>query len=172
MGSRARLDALIVTVFIFGGVTAPSASAVPPDDACSLLTPAQVSAVLGVSVGAGSHQTPKYLKTCTWTQPNAPMIGSKNVALSLKTVDAFKSTKTQIEQARALAKAEKSEAQPDVTPISGIGEDAYYSTDGAHMSLSVKKGDVAFNVAVRGDFPSDQVKAMEKALALQILSKL
>jgi hypothetical protein len=169
---RPSFDALIIAVFIFGGATAPSASAAPPDDACSLLTPAQVSAVLGVSVGAGSHQSPKYLKTCTWTQPNGPMIGSKNVALSLKTVEAFKNTQTQIEQAGALAKAEKSDAQPAVTPISGIGDDAYYSTDGAHASLSVKKGDVAFNVAVRGDFPSDQVKAMEKTLASQILSKL
>jgi hypothetical protein len=59
------------------------------------------------------------------------------------------------------------------TPVSGIGDDAYYTTaSGLGTNLSVRKGDVAFNIALHGDFPIDQIKAKEKTLALQILSKL
>lgn len=49
----------------------------------------------------------------------------------------------------------------DESPLSGLG-----------TNLSARKGDVAFNIALHGDFPVDQIKAKEKTLALQILSKL
>src|ERR1700691_3198478 len=50
------------------------------DDACSLLSQARVSEVLGVSVGPGSHQseTPNGHRICTWelgpTSPKRLMI--------------------------------------------------------------------------------------------------
>jgi len=80
--------------------------------------------------------------------------------LSLKTTEAFNIGKTPI---KGIIK----------TPVSGIGEEAYYTTaSGLGTNLSVRKGDVAFNIALHGDFPVDRIKAKEKTLALQILSKL
>ena len=50
---------------------APPALAATPVDACLLLAPAQLSSAFGIPIGAGSHTTPQYLKTCTWL-PSAP----------------------------------------------------------------------------------------------------
>jgi hypothetical protein len=36
-------------------------------------------------------------------------------------------------------------------------------------NLSLRKGTVAFNIALHSDLPVDQIKAKEKDLALQIL---
>src|SRR5260370_37138309 len=69
MPCKICLGAVIAAIFIVGAATAPSATAAPTDDACSLLTQAQVSAALGASVGPGSYQGPPYKKTCTWTVP-------------------------------------------------------------------------------------------------------
>ncbi|MBS0396901.1 MAG: hypothetical protein JSR54_19935, partial [Proteobacteria bacterium] len=48
------------------GLLAPLA-AHAETDACTLATPAQVGAAVHVSVGAGTHVTPTFVKTCTWT---------------------------------------------------------------------------------------------------------
>lgn len=58
------------------------------------------------------------------------------------------------------------------TPVSGVGDDAYYiTTPGLGTGLNVKKGNSAFQIRVNG-FPVDQTKAMEKTLALDVLAKL
>ena len=62
MHSKNTLGAIIAAIFIIVAAAAPSAVAAPPSDACPLLTPAEISAVVGVSVGAGAHMTPTYLK--------------------------------------------------------------------------------------------------------------
>jgi hypothetical protein len=67
LSSKINLGAVIAAIFIVGAATAPLATAAPADDACSLLTQAQVSAALGVSVGAGSYESPTFKKTCRWT---------------------------------------------------------------------------------------------------------
>ena len=171
---------LIITVFlgIFStlgaGGSVPAVAAPVSDDACSSLTQAQVSGVLGVSVGAGSHQPLENLKTCIWSSANAPLIGRKSVTLNLKTAEAYEGGKKLLEQAKALAEAEKDEdAQVlGTTPVSGIGDNAFYSTDGVHTTLSVKKGNAAFDVTVAGDLPGEKAKAMEKTLAQDVLAKM
>ena len=53
--------------------------------------------------------------------------------------------------------------------------DAFYTTmsPGPRATLNVKKGNVAFNVAVQSSqIPVEKQKAIEKSLALQILAKL
>jgi hypothetical protein len=58
------------------------------------------------------------------------------------------------------------------TPLSGIGDDAYYvTTRGLGTGLDVKKGNCVFQIRVYG-FPEDQIKAMEKTLAQDALAKL
>ena len=158
MASKISLGAVIAAIFIAGAAT-PPANAAPPDDACSLLTQAQVSVAVSVSVGAGAYQG-TYKKTCTWNAVSPATKSAKYVTLLLEGLDAY--------QAGKLAPVKTIV----VTPISGIGDDAYYLAVGPNVGLIVKKGNVAFKVAVYGDIPIEYKQAMEKTLAQQVVSKL
>jgi hypothetical protein len=158
MASKISLGAVIAAIFIAGAAT-PPANAAPPDDACSLLTQAQVSVAVSVSVGAGAYQG-TYKKTCTWNAVSPATKSAKYVTLLLEGLDAY--------QAGKLAPVKTIV----VTPISGIGDDAYYLAVGPNVGLIVKKGNVAFKVAVYGDIPIENKQAMEKTLAQQVVSKL
>ncbi len=59
-----------------------------------------------------------------------------------------------------------------ITPVSGIGDDAYYLAVGDNVGLIVKKGNAAFKVAVYGQLPLEKKQAMEKTLAQQIVANL
>lgn len=136
----------------------------PPSDPCSLLTPAQVSAVLGMQVGAGKSLVST---VCDWRAPNQPA-GKKEKAVTITLLDAngFAATKMQL-NLRGITK----------TPVSGIGDEAVYGASGLASTLSVKKGNFYFVVQVDG-FPfnkakgADETEAKEKTLALEILSKV
>ncbi len=52
MNSKATVATIFAAIFIFAMCSTQPAYAAPPTDACSLLTPAQVSAALGVPVSA------------------------------------------------------------------------------------------------------------------------
>ncbi len=129
---------------------AQSAAAGPPEDACSLLTTAQVSGAVSVSVGSGSYVTPTFKKTCTWTAPGTI------VTLMLENLDAYEAGKRS-----NLA-----------TSVSGIGDDAYFLGVGSTVGLIVKKGNTAFKLSVYAKISLEKIQAMEKALAQQALSKL
>ncbi|MBV9608465.1 MAG: hypothetical protein JO187_02815 [Acidobacteria bacterium] len=135
-------------------------------DACSLLTPAQVSAVLGVQVGPGERLVPSNTSMCGWSEPGHKGLSDKKVVLSLYTqlgtrtpMDRFNTAKTPVQGVTK-------------DPVSGIGDEAFYSTaSGLGTTLVVRKGNTPFHVAVHG-FPVEQVKEKEKTLAGEILSKL
>jgi len=58
------------------------------------------------------------------------------------------------------------------SPLSGVGDDAIYIvTAGFGAALNVKKGSSAFQLRV-GGFKPEQEKAIEKALALQVLARM
>ena len=60
-----------------------------------------------------------------------------------------------------------------VTPVSGVGDDAYYLAVSNNVGLIVKKGDISFKVAVyASDLTIEQKQAVEKTLAQQVVSKL
>ena len=160
MPSKIRLGAVIAAIFIVGAAMVPSANAASPDDACSLLTPAQVSAALSVPVGAGAYQG-TYKKTCTWNTTGNDTKGAKFVTLVLEGLDAYQGGKL-VGQMKTIS----------VTSISGIGDDAYYLGARNNVGLIVKKGNVAFKVAVYGQLPIEKKQAMEKTLAQQVVSKL
>ena len=128
-------------------------------DPCSLLTPAQVSAVLGVNVGAGKSLVST---VCEWTAPNqAPGVAAKKVTVTLQKPQAF-----------AYAKMPVNSKSITKTAVSGIGVDAVYGTTAGQLAtLTVKKGDVVFVVRVTG-FPLDQLEDKEKILAKEIVAKL
>ena len=175
MRMKTILAAVLVAIFIVAAAAAPSASAAPPDDACLLLTQAQVTAVVGVPVGSGSHVTPTYLKTCTWAPSGGPTKDVKSVTISFQAADAYETGKKLMDQTAARMKEQKDkDAAPMANELAaGIGDDAYYMSMGStYTGLMVKKGSVAFKVAMYGDLPTEKKKAIEKTLALQALSKL
>jgi hypothetical protein len=160
MSSKIRVALAFAAAFVFISFVAPSANAASPEDACALLTAAQVSAGVSVSVKDGVPITPTDHKVCTWAATKPVPKSTKWVTLMLETVEAFQTG--------------KASHLPGIviTPVSGVGDDAFYLAVGDNAGLIVKKGNVAFKVAVYADIPLADKEAMEKTLALQIVSKL
>jgi hypothetical protein len=168
--SKTSLGAIIAAMFIVAAATAPLATAAPPSDACPLLTQAEVTAVVGVSVGAGSHITPTYLKSCTWEPPGGATVQFSSVLLALESAAAWQSAKAMLQ---AVANSPNNIKNGiTMTPASGIGDDALYSSVGNYTKLIVKKGDVAFQIVISGSAPIEKKRDMEKALAAKVISKL
>lgn len=142
--------------------------AAPPTDACSLLTQAQVSAVLGVPVGpsVGPTAGPRWL--CNWDQADASAPGrGKEVMLAIL------GTLGKLTALDRFNNAKKGEAlQGNPKAVSGIGDDAVYVMESTgRVQLYVKKGAFVFKVRVVG-FPLQQQREKEKTLALEALAKL
>jgi hypothetical protein len=154
----------VLGVLVLSGSRA--AYAAHPVDACSLLTPAQVTAALGVSVAAGENIVPGSAAMCGWEVAGQHSMNRKRVVLSIYTrigsltpLDRFKNAKT------PMAGIEKE-------PVSGVGDDAIFvTTPGFGTGLIFRKGDGAFDLRVYG-FPIDQVKAREKNLADCVIQRL
>jgi len=160
MSSRIKVSLAFAALFIFSSAAAPSANAAPTADACALLTTAQVSAGVGVPVKDGAPITPTDKNLCTWNAAKPAPKSTKFVTLLLQTADSFQAGKSM--RAPGLV----------VTPVTGLGDDAFYLAVGDQVGLIVKKGNVAFKVAVYADIPLADKEAMEKTLAQQIVSKL
>jgi hypothetical protein len=161
MPAKISLGEVTAAILLFGAAAAPAVNAATADDACSLLTQAQVGAVLGVAVGAGSYQSPTFKRTCTWNAASNAPKGTQYVTLIVEGPDAYLAGK----------KTGPMKANT-IKSVSGIGNDAYYQTVSSNVGLNVKKGNAAFKVAVYGDLPIEKKQAMEKTLAQQVLSKL
>jgi len=160
MSSKIIRVALISSIFILTSTFTPAANAAPADDACALLTPAQVAAGAGVPVNNGVPILPTDHKVCTWNATKPVPKSTKFVTLLLENLNAFQAGKS------------SHMAGIVITPVSGVGDDAYYLAVADNAGLIVKKGNLAFKVAVYADLPLAAKEAMEKTLALQILSKL
>lgn len=139
------------------------AGAAPPADACTLLSAAQVSAVLGATVGAGKPFSAAGMSSCLWVGPAS----SANVILTA--ADTYNSSKRIEEQ---VAAEKDPDAPLSITPISGLGDEAYYAWMGTHGKLHGRKGNSGVMIEISGDVPPEKARAMEKTLAAEILSKL
>jgi len=159
MPLKASVGAVLAGVLIVGAAVVPSANAAS-DDACSLLTQAQVSAAVSISVGAGVVCDSNVQEDLHWNATNVVAQAAKFVTLMLQGLDAFQAGKAA--PVKTIV----------VTPVSGIGDDAYYLAVGTNVGLIVKKGNVAFKIAVYGDIPIEKKESMEKTLAQQVVSQL
>lgn len=152
--TRLRISVAVAAFVFVLGVPRVSFAA-PPTDACSLVTAAQVSAALGVPIGAGERIVPSSPKLCGFGGAGA----AKRVVTAIITPEMFDHEKHPLQGIK--------EEQ-----LSGVGDDAHYmTTPGFGTGLSVKKGSFAFKVRVYG-FPLEQVEQKEKTLAQEILAKL
>src|ERR1700735_5617283 len=121
---------------------------------CSLLTSAQVTAAVGVSVGAAQ---PIANTGCQWSAPH--ML----VTVSLWDGNKWDKMKTPVPGMNR-------------TSVSGLGDDAFYTTMGPASgkktaTLTVKKGSTAYLIKVYGPNVTDQM-SMEKTLAGNVLANL
>ncbi len=161
MRARPTIAAIIGVIFILVvGISQFMGDAVA-GDACSLLTQAQVSTVLGVPVGAGKLISMNNPRMCGWSVPGGPTLTDKKVVLTISTMTAFTRGKIPIPR---VAK----------TPVSGIGDEAYYVTaSGLGTTLNFRKESAAFSISVKGSgFSVEQIKEKEKTLAQTILANL
>jgi hypothetical protein len=134
-------------------------------DACSFLSENKLGEILGLPIDAGRHIGPGSA-LCGWGEPNDPDHSGKHVLLTiyravgkLSPVERFENGKMPIQGI-------------EKTPVSGIGDDAYYiDTPGFGLGLNVKKGNFAFQVKVFG-FSPQMTKTIEHSLAQDVLAKL
>src|ERR1700760_1411867 len=122
-------------IAVAGAVLAVSAisqqSSVAADrDACTLLTATQISAAAGFSVGNGTHVTPTFVRTCTWSASGGA--GAQTVTPLLETGTFFDGAKRNANLMTAAAGATVKSA--------GVGDDSYYLVQGTNVDLWVKKG--------------------------------
>lgn len=149
-----------MAIWLPGNPTRAAAS-----DACLILTRQQISTVLAAIVDAGEHVGPG-TALCSWGEPGDPNHEGKHVLLTMyrsvgkiSPVERFENGKMPIGGIQK-------------TPVSGIGDDAYYiDTPGFGLGLNVKQGNSAFQVKVFG-FPAEMTRTLERALAENVLTKL
>jgi len=148
----------IVAAFL---LVMPAVAFAASGEACTLLTDAQVTAALGVTVGPG---TSIGLPTsCQWSGKGKIATLTANNTIAGKT---------------ALERFDtgKNSNLPGITvePVTGVGDDAYYvfysGTNRAGLGLVVKKGKNAFEVRVYG-FDLEQAKPVAKTLAQTVAGK-
>jgi hypothetical protein len=129
-------------------------------DACTLVTVAQVSSAAGKAVGQGTHVTPTFVKTCTWTAQGTI------VTLNTQPASFFDGAKGMATQVAATAKGNSMSS-------AGVGDDSYYLIQGTQVTLMAKKGLNAFKATVYDAAMSvDAKKGVELALAKAALAKL
>ena len=118
---RLMLAASLGAIFAFG-VAAPRVNAAPAD-ACSLLTQAQIKSAIGAEVSEGAAGS---AKLCQWNASPAPSAKVNFVTLVLQDPNFF-------------AAGKNSPAPAIVTPVSGIGDDAYFVAVRDQVGLVAKK---------------------------------
>lgn len=172
MPMKITAGALLSAAFIIL-VAAISPVSAATDDACSLLTTAQVTDAVGIPMKAGTYVTPEFKKTCTWT-PSGDAKTIRAVTLFLETAEAYASGKAQLEQALAVMKTTNPDEAKHMenSAVSGIGDDAFSLTVGPTVGLMVKKGTAAFKVEIYAELPTEKKLEMEKTLARAVVPKL
>ena len=146
------LRPMIISFCASASLGAGSADAQSPPP-CSLLTTAEVSAVVGATAGAGQ---PIGTTGCSWSAPHVI------TTVSLWDLTSWEKLKVPMP---GMSKSS----------VAGLGDDAILSTVGPSgkemSSLAIKKGNKAYVVKVYGVAPTDQL-SMEKALAAKVLANL
>ena len=121
---------------------------------CKLLTPAEIGGALGATFGAGD---PIGTTGCSWSSATPHMI----VTVSLW-------PPTEWDRMKAGGGVPGS----TTTPVSGLGDDAFFATIAQYVVLYVKKGQTVYLFKVYGvKDPAKQMSA-EKTLAGAALKRL
>lgn len=162
MHTKPILALLAGAVLLLSGCHSPAPSTVATvSDACSVLTPAEVSAVVGVPIDAGKHIPASSTVMCSWPESGATGETAAKVVLNFTSLASFQREKTATSRNITL------------TPASGIGDEAFYVTTEFGTSLYVRKGNTAIAFGVHDkSLLADQLMAKEKALGLKAATRL
>jgi len=144
-----------------GATNAPISGTPKTLDACSLITAAEAStAIGGEPVDPGAPPEPD-ANSCLFSSHPATGIDINSVEISITGAGAFKPD-------------QKSIPGLTITPVSGVGDAAYYISIGAGFEvLNVRKGQTTFSTSVLLKGASDsQLMDAEKTLAMLILGRI
>ena len=130
----------------------PAVAEAPPAP-CTVLTPAEVAAALGGTFGAGQAIG---TTGCSWTSEKPHVI----VTLSV-----WPPTEWERMKAHPLPGTQ-------ITPASGLGDDAFYAALAQYTVLYVKKDKTVYLFKVYGVKDSAKQVSAEKTLALDALARL
>jgi hypothetical protein len=137
-------------------LTGSAAWAAPPN-ACRLVTPAEVGALVGASVAQGPSVSGPNSSTCDWKQTGATRNGTVEVIVATKSAEMFEAGKR----------------IGTVVPVAGVGDEAYQTTYGkTYTVLSARKGANAVTVTVRGLKDAAAIQAAEKAVTKAVVARL
>jgi hypothetical protein len=135
-------------------------AAVPVSDACEVLTPAEIGGVLGMSIDPGKHIPASSKVMCGWTQAGQTGEAATKLMLNFANPSYFQ-------------KEKMASGNVTVTPVSGIGEEAFYVTSEFGTSLFVRKGDTAIGFSIRDkSLPKNDVMAKERELGMKAVERL
>ncbi len=149
-----------------GSAAASSAAVAAGSDPCSLLTQAEVSAVLGVSVGPGGPAEGES-HGCSWLYPPGG-VPKEQANIDIESGTPFSSL-CGVQSNAALGLT--------IVQVSGVGDGACFTTMaglGAGTNLTFEKGGQAYSVSVILPFgtPDAAVEAADKTLALDAVARL
>ena len=138
----------------------PAATSSVVNDACALLTPSEVSAELGAPVDPGKHVPATSAIMCFWDESGTSGDTANRVSVNFTSLDSFEREKRPVPRIV-------------ITPVSGVGTEAFDVATVFGHSIYVKQGDRAFvlGIKVKGVAP-DQLKEKERALAVKVAARL
>ena len=152
------MRAVLVTAFLVcsSSLVAPrlTAQAVDP---CTLLTVAEVNSVVGMK-----------------SLPGRPYLGSKIICLFSPDTSAFSGQPVVNLMVQNLVMFQ-GQKNMGPHPVSGIGDEAYWTGGDNYAKLEVRKGSRAFSVTVslgKTSRTAQQLEQMEEALARKVLARL
>ena len=160
-----RNPAALSVVSLLTALAASSLAAQKPSDgsACSLLTAAEVSAVLQIHSQDGKPLGSS--ATCLFATSTGQPGLARSATVTISTAKAFQ-----------LGKQMAAKEPPAERSVSGIGDDAYFVGPGRYVKLSVLKGSRAFGISlVPGQKSTEtraQIEELEKALGRKAVSRL
>jgi hypothetical protein len=127
-------------------------------DSCAVLTPAEISATLGIPIDPGRHALASSNIMCSWYQTGATGEDARKLVLNFTSLPSFQK--------------EKDATTVTITPAPGIGDDAFYVTTDLGTSLYIRKGNTAITFSVHEKLPSSKLMAEEKTLGLDAAPRL
>lgn len=125
-------------------------------DPCSLLTPAEVDAVVGIK-----------------SLPGRPFLGSKEICLFSADTSSI-SDQPVVNLMVGTVVMFQGQKSMGPHPVSGIGDEAYWIGSGNYAKVEVRKGSRAFSVSMAMGMqkkPLAQIEQMEEALARKVAAR-
>ena len=151
---------LTATLFLAGCHSAPPPAPAHTEvaDSCSVLTPAEISATLGIPIDPGHHVLASSSIMCSWPQTGATGETAQKLVLNFTSLPSFQ--------------REKAATTVVIIPAPGIGDDAFYVTTNLGTSLYIKKGNTAIAFSIHQKLPAATLMAEEKTLGLDAAPRL